>query len=418
MRGSGFGLRLAGGALAVASLAWGGDAAAQASMPSNLAPTREPRRLDFSVDASTTYDSNAARGNQIAADTRGVRQSDVTYSANANVDALVPFGSVTTFLAGSVGYQGYARNSDRSSERIDLRGGGKTVLGFCGTSATAGVSRGKSRLEDLTLNVPANNRQTAINLGADLSCGLPGGIGGSLSYNHSETTNTSRTGVVDSQSDGVSVALGYRNPALGALSLVGGYQETSYSQTSTLGTPPPARRLETTNVGLQYERPIGRRLVGRVGVGYVTAKTRGATTTVTSPDTEGLSADVSLSYRASPRLTTDISYRRNVTSTILAQSTYVLNEDYSFRASYRLTPRIQLSGGVTRATRTYGGDAPVPAAQRIDKDRNLTGFTSATVSIGQNSSLSLSAQYEDRKTNVTNLRYDSYRVGLTATTSF
>jgi hypothetical protein len=394
-------------ALGAAGLA--SAAAAQPSMPS-VGPTGGPeRRVDFSLRAAAVYDSAVPRRNVGPAATDR-RREDVLYSPSAGVDVVLPLGRFYTFAQGDVGYEFYQSDPKLNSDRIDVVAGAGGKVGPCGGSVSGSWARGRTRSEDLTLGF-TDNVQESQSISGQLQCAPVAGLtfGGGAAY--AESNNTAARGVVDSESVSLNGFIGYQNRALGSVSLIAQYQDTD-NMRSGLVPIVQSPGIEVSNVGLQYERPIGRRLLGRIGLGYGTVKSPGL------PDNDSLTADVALTYTPSSRLTARLSYRRYASSTIIEGVDYVLNEQFRGDLTYNLTSRISLRAGADWLERSNRGQIDPNLVGAPSNEEVVRATAGVSAKIGQRSTISLDAQYQDRRADVPALSFDSVRVGLVASTSF
>jgi hypothetical protein len=382
-------------------------------MPSSGPSGGTARRVDVALQVSASYDSAVSRPD--ASGTAGVsrREDDILYSPNAALDIVYPVGRIYTFAQGTAGYEFYHRNPKLNSDRIDLTGGVGGSLGACGGSLIVGWARGQTRTEELTLGF-VENVQESTSFAVQAQCAPVAGLTASLGVSYSETENTAPRGVRNSEGSGVNASIGYTNRSLGSVALFGSYQESDYSQTSVGPTPPPPMSpgIKTYNAGLQYERPLGRKLLGRVALGYGLVKTPGL------PDNENLTADIALNYQPTARVSTSFVYRRNASSTFIEGTDYILNDQVQADVSYNLSSRLRARLGAGWTQRSYRGRIDPRLVGAASEEEVVRLSSGLLVSVGRRATISLDAQYLDRRTDVPALSYDSIRVGVTASTSF
>lgn len=384
-------------------LLYGSAAAAQA-------PGLDERRIEFTASVSAVYDSNVARGSQSVADARGIRRGEFTYSPNGNANIVLPFGRQTVFLSGDVGYEFHQYNSKLQRERIGLTGGVQRPVGPCVGGVNGGFSRSQTDLADLSLIVTENTQQT-VTVAGSVSCMPLAGVGVSVGLQHGDTRNTAEMGVVNSSQDAVNAGLNYTNRLIGTLSLTGTYSTSDYGDPGVPDQFVPSG-FETTGLSLGIQRPIGTRLTGSASLGYTRLRSKSGTSGF-----DGLTGTGALNYRVNPRVSAQLAYRRSVNSSLLQGADYALSESLSLRASYRIGSRIStsLGGQVTRGSQR-GQIAAVPGTALNSRSKSV--FGSVSVPIGRSSNLSFNANYEVRNANPTLFDYSSYRLGVTASTSF
>lgn len=390
----------------------GAAASAQQSMPT-VGPTGGgERRIHASVHVRALYDSAVSRGSLSGAP-GAIRRADVLYSPGVDADIVLPVGRLYTYLQGSAGYEFYQRQSKFNQERLDLKGGGGARIGPCTAGVALGWNRGRTQTEDLTLGV-RNNVQETRTAALQTQCMPLAGIATTLVVDYSDTNNTAVSGVVDNETVGVNGSIGYGNRRLGTLSVVGQYQTTDYSRDNTLPGLMSADGIDVWNVGLQYQREVGNRLEGRIGVGYGRVKTRAGTTR----DNSTMTADVGLNYAVSSRLRAGLSYSRNASSTIIEGIDYILNDQAQATVAYSLSPRLSANAAVGWTKRRYKGEVDPLLLGTPRNEEIVRVSTGVSMRVGRRSTLSLDAQYQDRNTDVPTLSFDSVRVGVTAATSF
>jgi hypothetical protein len=135
------------------------------------------------------------------------------------------------------------------------------------------------------------------------------------------------------------------------------------------------------------------------------------------PGSTGLSSNVGLSYRVSPRLSGTLGYQRSIGAAQRVGANSSLSESARASISYRIGKRINtnLSGSVSR--RTY--DTPAaPSALLAGKEETRAIRGTVSTDIGRLASLSLSASHEDVRTDVQTLDYSSEKIGVTIATRF
>ncbi|MDB5436658.1 MAG: gelF [Phenylobacterium sp.] len=389
--------------------------AAPTMAPATLGGPSQP--LTIGIQERTTYDSDAARGSETAAAIRGLQSSDVIYSPSITVNYVSPNPRRGLALRGYFGYDYYQRNRTLRREQIDVSAAGNATFGKCQLGGQLSFDRGQSGLEDLTLLVTKNTIQS-YTVSASETCVSTAGLTESVQVLHSGVTNTAAL-LVDYDTTGVSGSVGYSNHTLGNVSLVVDYSKTDYKNqlTSLSGTP---NSLDVTSVGVQFSRPIGRRLAGQLGVYYSTSNTDLGSAQLPGESTSfnGVTANAGLTYQVGPRLHLTGSLFRGVQATIRQGAAFAVTDRVDLGADYTLSSRIQVNLGGSWSKETFKGLDPLiqeVAPNRVDLWMVGGGVT---FKVGRKSALSADVHHEESKTDLALFNFKDDRVSLTISTSF
>lgn len=374
--------------------------------------------LNIGIRERTTYDTDAARGNDQAAIIRGLRKDDIIYSPAITVDYTSPSAVRGFALAATVGYDYHQRNSSLSRESINVSGLAHAALGACETTADVSYLRAQSGLEDQTLLVTKNTLQTVSVAGGE-SCATPGGLMESVSVNYSTVTNSDAL-LLGSHNVGVSGTVGYRNSVIGQLGLVVSYSKVTYDNVPPLAALDTPSGFHVVSAGLQLTRPIGARLTGTAGFFY-------STSTIDNPPAllvgqkqtfDGFTARVGLSYRVGPRLALRGSYARIFQPSVRTGASYAINNLVNLNADYTLSSRIRVYLGGNWSRETYQGqDVNLPRVSPNQVDLK-TATVGASFKLGRNSSVAADYQHQESRADLALFNYKAERASLTLATSF
>jgi hypothetical protein len=386
---------------------------AQTSMPAIGPEGGGGRRMNVEVRGRVLYDSAVTRSPPPGSPPGTLRQWDVLYSPGVSMDIVQPLGSFYTYVQGRAGYEFYQRNPKLNSTRLNLSTGAGGALGPCNLEVTGAWARGQIQVQDLTLGV-TQNEQEVVSAGLQANCATSSGFFTQAGVQVTRVDNSAARGVVDNEGINYNAGAGYGNPALGTIQAIVQYQRSDYMYEDIPVGVVPSPGVDVVNYGLQYERPIGRRLLGRVGVGYSVVDVRSGT-----DDKNGsYTADVSLTYTPNRRVVGNLAYRRNASPSTLTGIDYILLESVDAQVTYRLTPRLQAQFGGSWTDRSYKGQIDPLLVGAPQNEEVVRGSLGVSLRVGRKSTISLDGAYQDRRTNVPELSYDSVQAGLTVATSF
>jgi hypothetical protein len=393
------------GCLVAAGLVPGGVAWAQA--------VAGERPLTADVHVREEYDSNLSGGNDAFAALRDVSSSDWITSLGAAVDANLASGRRLLTLQASTDVVRYRRNSQLNNVNANFSGRLSQGFGACVANLDASYSRRLTPGDQLIIAVTKNiSSQENVGLGAVCTRGhLQAGVQGH--YVHVSNSAQS-SGVLSYDGWGANGTLGYTDRFLGSISLLGGYNEVSYTNPST-ATPLFVSGYKTTDFGVQYSRQVGLRLSGSASVTYQTADNDfGSFDGLFGAGRESHSAfaaNVAMSYRLGPRTQLDFSYFHGATPETQLNTGFNVSDTFMFSASHTLGERIRLSASASQAKTNYGGvliDGEAPLES--DRVRRFSG--AASLRIGRHLRLSVDAEHENRTANVSIYTYAADRVGI------
>jgi hypothetical protein len=406
-------LAVASGGAAIAVLAIPGTAAAQA-------PLDEGRHLDLQLTGRVQYDSNVARESKAQAALSGTRPDDIRYSAVLSVDGGMPIGRESAFLRGTVGYDVYQYNKDLKRARADLKGGVGGRLGPCVASVNAGYLRALVESAPLTNIDNRNAVENVISYGASTSCPLFGPIGGTFSVNRVEQSSSDARTLVDHNTTSASAAVGYHSRGFGDFSVVGSYSTTNYGQPPTaVPSMLQVNGTEIYSIGLQYTRPISRRLTGVVGGSLFRLRRddSSANQALTGENTSGSAWNVGLAYHASQRLNFNLAYSDSTGATSRLGSAYQRMKLESFGVTYKFSSRMDGGISIDNSDRKFSGTAST-ALGEASTLRRLRYSANLGYDLGRKIRLGFDVARETVHTNVSTQDYDANRASVSVSARF
>lgn len=382
-----------------------GDALAQ-TMPAMGNPGD---RVTIEARGKVSYSTNVAGGDSSLADLRGLEPEDVVYSPALSITLQQPLARQMLFLQADGNLQRHQNNKTLDSENVSATTGAAGRFGPCGGSAIAGYSRRRSDVAEL-LNVATKNIATQRFVQGQATCAA-GSIQTGFSARRAKLDNSGNSaGYTDSTTDNLSAQVGYGNAQLGVLSVTGQYSRVTY-EASGDPTIPTQPTFQTYSAGLSYQRKIGRRLNGQAQASYTTVDEDGPAGSFNS-----WSAAASLQYLLSERARLEFQYDRGVQASRNVFSTFSLNETFALTGTYALSQRISLRLGGSYQEDDFRG--PVGPGPQVEDDQRWTVSGSATMKVGRQVSVDLSASQSKRKTNLPQFDEEATRVSLGVVSKF
>jgi hypothetical protein len=366
----------------------------------------------FTLDANggVAYDSNVTGGDAAVAALRGLKPEDITYSVGTTVAFQLPSSRQTFFVNGGVDLQRHERNSLLNADNYQVSAGLAERLGLCQGTGLVGYSRRQSLIQDLAVAAATNN-QSEDTASVSVTCGRRA-IFVEVDGNYSNVTNDAKqSGFINSTTEGGSASIGYRSQTLGDVSLVGQYSSIQYGSDPLLATM-LMPNVEQYGVGLKYSRKIGLRLSGTAGVSY--NRIEGG---VTRTQSDGLSANASLAYRATSRTQFTLDYSLGNSASPLTNTSYVRTEMLQFTGTYNLSKRVSFQAGASRSSQDYRNTGDIALLQLT---RSTTDQINASVNVkvGRKASVSLNATHTNRVADISEFNFQDDRIAVVLSSRF
>jgi hypothetical protein len=378
---------------------------------STPALAQDTRSVNFGVQATVLHDSNVARSDEATAALRGVTREDTIFSPAVTADVLLPVSRQSIFLRGSVGYDFHDNNTNLDSENLDLSGGMNLRFGPCEGQVAVQAYHGQANLQTVTLT-DSENAMESTRVGADFGCSRGTGLG--LAVGAHKNWNKNSNAVVfqnDSETWDGTVGVTYARPALGTLTIFGGYTDTQYPNRIL---PTSASGYETKSLGVSFERRISSRLQGIITYGYTMVETD---TNIADSDFEGSTYRLDLIYRPTTRLRTEFSAGREVQPASSLGGLYSLNTTFRLTGGYDFGSRIALSAGAEFAQTETDGSFAAIAPVLSDSD-SYAVFGALSFLQSERITWTLTTRYEDRDANAPQYTYTRTVVALAASVGF
>jgi hypothetical protein len=366
----------------------------------------------ISVFAETLYDSNVASSGAALARERGLKPADEITTPSAVINlARVLLGQVV-FLKGSAGYDFYSVNHTLDRERIDLTGGVNANLLTCEEVVSGEYRRSQVNLVDVATKA-VSDAISAETVQGTVTCG--GAIGLTPRISVSNTWRTNSAPQLQFSNDNilsVNAAMGYRQPAIGVVSVIGQFSEVEFPNVLylTKGGDSLNGGFDIYSAGLTYDRHISARLDGSATVTYTWLEQNVSLI----PGFEGYTYNVDFRYRVTPLLGAHVGFSRAALPSNETGANFYVDETYRADISYRVGPRINLRLRGYETFRQYGGVVDQPDNPTLLTKETIRGVgVSCAYNFTPHFSLSLDTGDEERHAELASFSYSAFHVGLT-----
>ena len=389
-----------------------GAAAAAASAPAALAQTAGvlPPGIVVTASIDVSHDSNVRRFGGSPYLTGSAADERATPSIGVTINKSLGRNSLT--LDATAGYDFYRRNTQLNRERLGFGADLGLVGGPCVVHLRPTFSRQQS---DLSEYIPIenggraslNNTQQTQSYAGEVQCGDRYGLRPLILGTHAVGTNSlPQRQISDYRTNTYGAGVAYGDPIYGEFALRATRSDTDYPhRPASFGNGTFSMR----NISLDFDRSIGARLSGSVGVSYIMVRPSDPVVR----DSNNFGWHVDLTATPTPDLQVAIGTSRNVTPSLGNDSVYQINRSYRLNGSYAFNSRFQfsLAGSIsrTRYAGSIGYYGPIMSDATLHM---LTG--TLTLKASNRLNYSLYGGYQDRNTNRSIYNYHSYFVGLRA----
>lgn len=406
---------LALGALFCASA---GAAFAQ-NMPTQMTNTASKRTTEVRFDVVGLYDSNIAHSSSAEATRRGLELHDYTLRPNLHLNIIQPIGRQTLFIAGDGGYDFHKNNSQLDSQRVDVAAGGIAPVGPCRAVAQAGYRAAQSELDELQ-GSRVKNLQTTQRAMAGLQCARNIGFSLSATANRDKITNSYfAQKQTNATTESASVAIGYRSPSLGDVSVVSTYADTDFPLQPVLS---PTNLITIGNsllirtIGVSYEKRIGSKLDVK-GLVSETFLKRDKISPGSPQKSNFNTYRGEVTYRLSTRITLGAISERAIVPSNRIGKLYDVNTNSEINVRYGLGANIELTGG-GRVEDVKSNSTSSLVGDLLNKSRTETAYISVRYRQSRRLSWLVDLRQEERKTNLPAFNYSATQASLTTSISF
>jgi hypothetical protein len=382
-----------------------GSGAVQTLYAPNSATT--PRRqLSIILTGDMFFDSNAIRTNDLRNNTRYSKE-DLLIPMGAVMDLVLPSGKNVFSLQGSIRYDIYSRNSDLSSENVNLKGGYRRTFNPCSVDLDGSLIRSLTDFADTVELTFQKNIQTVGLLAGSLTCGSEAGLRPFSTINYTTARNSQaprRTSDYDNLVIGGGIAL--VAGSAGTLGLISSSSRNIYpGRSSEEGLGP--RDVRVRSIGVYFQRSSAQILQTSVQLNY-TAVGRGPST----PPFHGISGAVLVRYQPGGRLALGALVSRAVQTAFTNSASYVIETDYSVTASVPINQKFRVALFYLQQNRSYQGN--ITEDHELSSDARQSGGVDASYKISRIISVNLSLIYQQRVANDPLFNYSGVKGGVGA----
>ena len=381
--------------------------------PSAAVAQSPTRRNDVRFTLELRHDSNVARTSDALAAARGLRRSDERVTPGVEIDVQRPMGRHTLSVSGFVGYDFYRRNSRLNRERLGLSAIAGINAGPCLLTLSPGIQRRQSELNTIQfVNLPGTdsyrNTQTTQDYSAELRCGRRTGLRPLVRYERviGDNSNFVRR-ISDYRSNKYSVGVGYTNPTLGDFTVTVDRDETNYPHRSQVGAN-PFGGFRSDDIKVTAQRDIGALVVANASLAYTHLRPDLASVR----DYNGLSWSLGATARPVPRLSLMLATNNSVQPSLGAAAVYQRSRNVSLDATYALTSRTSLKGGISQGRHRYEGASAIYGPLLTD-DALTRVSAGASYDWNRKVQLNLDVGHEHRNANGSIYDYNSSYVAFT-----
>nr|WP_295663592.1 outer membrane beta-barrel protein [Polymorphobacter sp.] len=391
------------------------------------------------------YDSNQLR----SLNATGRSSEDVRYSPAGTAGYSRTLGFGTVAVSGLVGHDFFQNNTnlDRNhfgaGASLNTRAGSRCSAGFNGNYSNRQNGIGSSDIIVPTVTVPStgtpittvpvatplpstddtlpddvgrliDNRQISVVYGGHINCGLPGGrasFGGAAVRSTLDNGSAVRR-FANSNSTSYSLFAGLGVFRPGQLQVNGSYSTIDYPNRLILpGQTVSPIGLNTGvkiyRAGLSYSRPIGARISGSVGVSYLRSVPAGGLAPYSAP-----AYDVSLSYRATPRLSFSALGSRSVLSSTSAGALFRVVDLFQLTTNFIVSDTISTHANVGLTANNYHQPFAIPG--EVERRTDSSKIVGIGASYSPRSLYDVNVQVSEtfRSSNPSIYNYNSTRVSI------
>lgn len=363
-------------------------------------------RFGVTANVDTLYDSNVLRLSDARA--AGVNRDDIIFRPNLGIDISRPFGRNQIGLTGTVGYDFHKDNTRLDRERINLTADSTVRFGArCQIEPRATLNIRQTDLEDL--GVVRRSRTTYKSVSARVACPRSAGFTPTLqgSYSDSSSSNLLR------RRNDVAILTGragllYARPSLGEIEFYVARSEFNREDRADMVGTPFDPDTAVTQAGLVFSRSVSPRLRGSAAVTYANADPKSPAVTGFS----GLNYGINAAWDPTSRLSLTGEFSRLLTANSSIDASYILQEVYRVRATYRLTAKTRLQAGASRRNRSFRGVVAIIPGQPRRDDQADEIDASVNYAATRRLSVNLVGRYRVNDTNNDFFDYSTSQLGL------
>lgn len=341
----------------------------QVSINSPLSTSVAQNRPRFGIIPSfrTVYDSNVLR----FVDLNDASGDNLRLTPGIDLDYNRLFGRVLIEVNGSAGYDFNTRFDTLNQSRINFSGTAHAPIGaICSFKAIASYSRATFDLNDIQISDGRDEVgavSTIQNYSVNSACKRDSGFSPIAEIKY-QKLSSNRQNLLDVQRRSGSAGIAYAQPSIGTLSVNAVYTEISRRLLDKINNIED--NTDVYGISLGINRSISPRLRINLSGGLSKAVPR----RVGVPRFTGATYNGLVEWLPNPRIRFTGIVIREATGQNGISATYVIREDYTFSAAYRLSAKSQFTLTANRNQRDFRGESLTPSLRRLGSDKliNLT----------------------------------------------
>lgn len=333
----------------------------QVRSPLSIAVAENRPRFGIVPSLRTVYDSNVLR---FVVSQNGPRDNlRVTPGIDIDYNRLI--GRVLLGVRGSAGYDLNSRFKVLNRSRINFSGSAQAPVGaICSFNAAASYNRATFDLNDTQTDVirsQAGAVSTIQDYSIDAGCKRAAGLSPTAEIQYQKLDN-SQLQLLDVRRYTGNFGIAYARPSLGTIALNAVYSHIGRPVVNDLTGINDDTDIYGFSVGINRE--VSPRLRLNISGGLSKAVPRRDSV----PRFTGVAYNGLLEWSPNSRIVITGVLSRQVTGQNGINATYVIREDYTLSAGYRLSAKSQITLAGTRTKRDFRGQALVSSFEPLGAD--------------------------------------------------
>ncbi len=336
----------------------------QVPTKSPLSTTAVENRPRFGLVPSvrTVYDTNTLR----FVDLNNSPRDNLRVTPGIDLDYNRLFGRVAVGISGSAGYDFNSRFKFLNQSRINFSGSARAPVGaVCSFNTTASYTRATFDVNDIQANATSNDvgaASTIQDYSVSAGCKRSAGFAQIAEVRYQSLDN-SRTQILNVRRYEGNLGLSYSKPSIGTVSAIASYTHLSRPFVTELTGIDDDTNIYGFALGLRRAVSPRLRLDTSLGISKAVPQRNSV------PRFVGASYSGQLEWLPTPRIALTGSVARQITNQNGISATYVIREDYTLSAGYKVSAKSQVTLTGTRIHRDFRGETLTRVVEPLSADR-------------------------------------------------